>query len=331
MKCIRRLMKVIKSTLDISSRAWQGQVGNNAVCEKVVTTTTKVLDDSLRAISGFKGTEDPMDDKTLDAPFTSDCIRIKKVSSAPSYVLESDQGIEEELKTYLSGIDQWSEIIEKHMSLILHHTSATVKIGAPPRLYNVQIDTGSDILWITCSSCNDCSQLSRLRESVAQKQRRKCNYKNEPGLEPPRKSSDENRSVQFLGQIRHSSCRPRAILFKVLADTAGLESRLMVSNLAAEKWKKKRVRNFEKFTELFSTDIATGDHAETTSELRQRRAEVTDIHDLTTDTIDDIDLLASQNHVTLENTVVSEDDAPIEKPDDIRSFSKNKKKKKKWQ
>ncbi|KAM7260092.1 hypothetical protein ACFE04_015833 [Oxalis oulophora] len=37
-----------------------------------------------------------------------------------------------------------------------------VKIGSPPRLYNVQIDTGSDIPWITCSSCNDCPQSSGL-------------------------------------------------------------------------------------------------------------------------------------------------------------------------
>ncbi|XP_019160558.1 PREDICTED: uncharacterized protein LOC109157126 [Ipomoea nil] len=32
----------------------------------------------------------------------------------------------------------------------------------------------------------------------------------------------------MLGQIKHGSCRPRAILFKVLADTVGLESRLVV-------------------------------------------------------------------------------------------------------
>ncbi|GLT49763.1 hypothetical protein SLA2020_232970 [Shorea laevis] len=38
----------------------------------------------------------------------------------------------------------------------------------------------------------------------------------------------ENRGVQMLGQIRHGSCRPRAILFKVLADTVGLESSLML-------------------------------------------------------------------------------------------------------
>ncbi|PIN02573.1 Non-specific serine/threonine protein kinase [Handroanthus impetiginosus] len=38
----------------------------------------------------------------------------------------------------------------------------------------------------------------------------------------------ENRGVQMLGQIRHGACRPRAILFKVLADTVRLESRLVV-------------------------------------------------------------------------------------------------------
>ncbi|KAI8551411.1 hypothetical protein RHMOL_Rhmol06G0183800 [Rhododendron molle] len=38
----------------------------------------------------------------------------------------------------------------------------------------------------------------------------------------------DNRGVQMLGQIKHGSCRPRAILFKVLADTVGLESTLMV-------------------------------------------------------------------------------------------------------
>ncbi|XXG67452.1 hypothetical protein AAC387_Pa06g0801 [Persea americana] len=38
----------------------------------------------------------------------------------------------------------------------------------------------------------------------------------------------ETRGVQLLGQIRHGSCRPKAILFKVLADAVGLQSKLMV-------------------------------------------------------------------------------------------------------
>lgn len=56
-----------------------------------------------------------------------------------------------------------------------------------------------------------------------------------PNVESPAKAAleesshmFENRVVQMLGQIKHGSCRPRAILFKVLADTVGLESRLMV-------------------------------------------------------------------------------------------------------
>ncbi|KAK3007214.1 hypothetical protein RJ639_017500 [Escallonia herrerae] len=38
----------------------------------------------------------------------------------------------------------------------------------------------------------------------------------------------DNRGVQMLGQIRRGSCHARAILFKVLADSVGLDSRLMV-------------------------------------------------------------------------------------------------------
>ncbi|XP_022767217.1 aspartic proteinase-like protein 2 isoform X2 [Durio zibethinus] len=37
-----------------------------------------------------------------------------------------------------------------------------VKLGSPPREFNVQIDTGSDILWVTCTSCTDCPQSSGL-------------------------------------------------------------------------------------------------------------------------------------------------------------------------
>ncbi|KVH90503.1 Aspartic peptidase [Cynara cardunculus var. scolymus] len=35
-----------------------------------------------------------------------------------------------------------------------------VKLGSPPREFNVQIDTGSDILWVTCDSCSDCPRSS---------------------------------------------------------------------------------------------------------------------------------------------------------------------------
>ncbi|KAL0848390.1 hypothetical protein Bca101_021637 [Brassica carinata] len=40
--------------------------------------------------------------------------------------------------------------------------------------------------------------------------------------------SSDNCGIQLLGQIKNGSCRPRAILFKVLADTVGLQSKLVV-------------------------------------------------------------------------------------------------------
>ncbi|XP_044502617.1 probable serine/threonine-protein kinase SIS8 isoform X2 [Mangifera indica] len=62
-----------------------------------------------------------------------------------------------------------------------------------------------------------------------------CDICKRPNVESPAKAAleetshtFETRGVQLLGQIKHGSCRPRAIMFKVLADTVGLESRLMV-------------------------------------------------------------------------------------------------------
>ncbi|XP_017253489.1 aspartic proteinase 36 isoform X1 [Daucus carota subsp. sativus] len=37
-----------------------------------------------------------------------------------------------------------------------------VQLGSPPREYYVQIDTGSDVLWVSCSSCNGCPTSSGL-------------------------------------------------------------------------------------------------------------------------------------------------------------------------
>ena len=78
-------------------------------------------------MSGFQGTEDLSDDKMVD-PFTSDCIRMKKVSSAPSYEPECRDREVVNSGECESGIKQWSEAMEKHMPLILCHSSAMVQI-----------------------------------------------------------------------------------------------------------------------------------------------------------------------------------------------------------
>ncbi|CAA2955627.1 aspartic ase 2 isoform X2 [Olea europaea subsp. europaea] len=38
-----------------------------------------------------------------------------------------------------------------------------VKLGTPPKEFYVQIDTGSDVLWVSCNSCNGCPTSSGLQ------------------------------------------------------------------------------------------------------------------------------------------------------------------------
>ncbi|CAA2985835.1 aspartic proteinase-like protein 2 isoform X1 [Olea europaea var. sylvestris] len=39
-----------------------------------------------------------------------------------------------------------------------------VKLGTPPKEFYVQIDTGSDVLWVSCNSCNGCPTSSGLQQ-----------------------------------------------------------------------------------------------------------------------------------------------------------------------
>ncbi|XP_010496646.1 PREDICTED: putative uncharacterized protein DDB_G0272456 isoform X2 [Camelina sativa] len=58
----------------------------------------------------------------MDTPFTSDCIRSIRISSAPSYGFENAQE-----PIFQAGCEQWSEAIRKHIVLVLHHGSAVVR------------------------------------------------------------------------------------------------------------------------------------------------------------------------------------------------------------
>ncbi|KAJ6313915.1 hypothetical protein OIU78_017547 [Salix suchowensis] len=125
--------KILRAaSLEAPVRMWKGHAGDGVgfIGEKIVTAAVKVLDECLRAISGFKGTEDIIDDKLMDTPFTSDFVRMKKVSSAPSYESESAEDIKDEQKTYHSGREHWSEAIEKHISMTLRHSSTMVRTAA---------------------------------------------------------------------------------------------------------------------------------------------------------------------------------------------------------
>lgn len=115
--------------------------------EKVVAAAVKVMDECLRAVSGFKGTEDLFGDRLMEIPFASDCIRDKKVSSAPSYGLEALKVSEDNL----AGSLEWREAIEKHIAFSLCHPSGMVRAAS-----------------ITCFAGMTCSVFFSLEEQQQQ-------------------------------------------------------------------------------------------------------------------------------------------------------------------
>ncbi|GMP35301.1 hypothetical protein CsSME_00007790 [Camellia sinensis var. sinensis] len=129
-------------------------------------TSEVVLDECLRAISGFKGTEDLFDDKLFDTPFTSDYTRIKKISSAPSYGSESLAVTKDEPEGYRLGSEQWSEAIEKHMPLVLRHSSAmAVKVISSTDFGHVPLSSSyaKEVSQLLVSSNSDSQDDIRMR------------------------------------------------------------------------------------------------------------------------------------------------------------------------
>ncbi|XP_071917931.1 uncharacterized protein [Coffea arabica] len=122
----------LRYTPDVQARLQKINAGctGGPSWEKVITAAVKVFDECLRAISGFKGTEDLSDDRLLDDPFTSDYMKIKTISSAPFYGSESPASPTYEVNLFPRGCEQWSEAIAKHMPLILRHSSAVVRAAS---------------------------------------------------------------------------------------------------------------------------------------------------------------------------------------------------------
>ncbi|KAJ9549714.1 hypothetical protein OSB04_022257 [Centaurea solstitialis] len=135
--CWKQVSSIICEFLDPllpegSSRAGTVNSGQTVgtIGEKVITSAIKLLDECLRAICGFKGTEDLSDDKLLSSPFTYDYIKVKMISSAPSYGLESQLVASDDHPACATGSEQWCEAIEKQLSSTLFHSSAMVRAAS---------------------------------------------------------------------------------------------------------------------------------------------------------------------------------------------------------
>ncbi|KAL3743793.1 hypothetical protein ACJRO7_018975 [Eucalyptus globulus] len=133
--CWQLVFSVIYVNLGVGEfprSACRGQSGNicGVLGEKVIAAAVKVLDECLRAICGFRGTEDLCDDRLIDSPFASDFVRMKKISSAPTYIIESPDNSRDNSEASHTGSEQWCEAIEKYLSLTLWHTSSLVRTAS---------------------------------------------------------------------------------------------------------------------------------------------------------------------------------------------------------
>ncbi|CAA7410947.1 unnamed protein product [Spirodela intermedia] len=95
--------------------------------ERSVMAAIKVLDEGLRATSGFQGTDDLLECRLLDIQLLSDNRRAKRVSSAPSYESSMFGILKNGPSGNPSGAKQWHEVIEKHLPLVLSHGSPMIR------------------------------------------------------------------------------------------------------------------------------------------------------------------------------------------------------------
>uniref|UniRef100_A0A1D1Y3V8 HEAT repeat-containing protein 6 n=1 Tax=Anthurium amnicola TaxID=1678845 RepID=A0A1D1Y3V8_9ARAE len=95
--------------------------------ERCTASAIKVLDEGLRAASGFQGTDNLLECRLLDIQLLSGSIRKKKVSSAPSCELNMLGVSKGNPAGHPSGATQWNEVIDKHLPLTLSHGSPLIR------------------------------------------------------------------------------------------------------------------------------------------------------------------------------------------------------------
>ncbi|KAJ0964271.1 hypothetical protein J5N97_029393 [Dioscorea zingiberensis] len=122
-------------SLDVCSTSWRGESGKapRPNIEKCTMAGVKLLDECLRAASGFKGTEltDGLQDcRSIDIQILSDFSRRIRVSSAPSYNLDGPVALKCSMEEHPSGSRLWSEVIKKHLPLALSHSSSMVRAAS---------------------------------------------------------------------------------------------------------------------------------------------------------------------------------------------------------
>ncbi|KAB2624900.1 aspartic proteinase-like protein 2 [Pyrus ussuriensis x Pyrus communis] len=68
---------------------------------------------------------------------------------------------------FLGGVVNLSVAFPKHIHSLIGVYLTKVKIGSPPREFYVLIDTGSEVFWVSCSSCNVCPRFTGLGTPIS--------------------------------------------------------------------------------------------------------------------------------------------------------------------
>ncbi|KAM2636493.1 hypothetical protein EV1_021116 [Malus domestica] len=68
---------------------------------------------------------------------------------------------------FLGGVVKLSVAFPKHIHSPIGVYLTKVKIGSPPREFYVLIDTGSEVFWVSCSSCNVCPLFTGLGTPIS--------------------------------------------------------------------------------------------------------------------------------------------------------------------
>ncbi|WOK95364.1 hypothetical protein Cni_G04071 [Canna indica] len=118
------------SSYEVGSNSCKEEFGKaiGITPEKCTMAAVKVLDECLRAVSGFKGVDDFQDFRLHDIQRISDCTRSKKISSAPSYELDEPDMPNGDNTS--CGHNQWNEAITNQLPKSLSHVSPMVRAAS---------------------------------------------------------------------------------------------------------------------------------------------------------------------------------------------------------
>ncbi|PKA66307.1 hypothetical protein AXF42_Ash007004 [Apostasia shenzhenica] len=114
-----------------NAELWKGDTAkvSGTTTDKCIMASMKVVDEFLRVSSGFKGADDLLECRLLDIQHMSNTTKEKRISSAP-YVFDIPDSPNQSTSDFSSGVERWSEVIERHMPLAICHCAPVVRAAA---------------------------------------------------------------------------------------------------------------------------------------------------------------------------------------------------------